>query len=400
MILMSHEFPYGNSETSFIGPELEVLYQHFDIPAIFTFPGGDLTSKVSEETKLFKANENEKHKISFGIKLQFSIKIFIPWLVPFLFKAIKFKLGVNDVKIQISQMIKYLHLATFIHHKNIKFEAEVLYSYWFDHWNVAACIYKKIYNNDAKIVSRAHRYEIDVNTNKLRFFPFQKFQFKNADLISFISSTWRDKLALKYPKYKNKLKVNRMGVAPQGINMNVAKDNRYHIVTISGNIPVKRIHLQLEALNKIDLDITWHHFGAEENDKFIENGITNPKLLFKNYGFYPSVKLLDWLKNNYVHFLINTSKIEGVPVSMMECISLGIPIFAMDVGGIKEIVNTQTGVLVENNDDAIYIATELEKSLQNYQFDLEGRKKIIQFFEENYSATRNYNDFCTSITQT
>jgi|GEM_PF-6933607 len=397
---MTHEFPYGNSETSFIGPELKVLYQHFSIPAIFTFPGGEEEAFIDSSTCVYIGNENKKYPISLSVKLRFYVLIFMPWFFGFIFKAFKHKIGLRNIKNQISQMRKYLHLAYFIHEKNKLINAEVLYSYWFDHWNVAACIYKKLYNSSIKIISRAHRYEIDMQSSSLGFFPFQHLQFEETDLVSFISSTWKNKLALAFPKYIHKMKVHRMGVLSHNtIESIYNKDNRYHLISISGNIPVKRMPLQLLALNQIDMDITWHHFGNSFNDNSLNDGITNPRLLYINHGFIQPQDLYNWLGNNFVHFLMNTSRIEGVPVSMMECISKGIPIFAMDVGGIKEIVNEKTGVLVTSNVDAGYLATQLKEALKNYKFDFERRKKIIQFFEENYNATLNYNDFCHSIIQ-
>jgi len=47
---------------------------------------------------------------------------------------------------------------------------------------------------------------------------------------------------------------------------------------------------------------------------------------------------------------INTSSSEGIPVSMMEAQSFGIPILAMDVGGVREIVGPQTGRLLQQDD--------------------------------------------------
>lgn len=42
---------------------------------------------------------------------------------------------------------------------------------------------------------------------------------------------------------------------------------------------------------------------------------------------------------------------EGIPVSIMEAISFGIPIIATNVGGNAEIVNDETGVLIPVNID-------------------------------------------------
>ena len=57
--------------------------------------------------------------------------------------------------------------------------------------------------------------------------------------------------------------------------------------------------------------------------------------------FYSQIKST---LGNYLHIdlFINTSSSEGVPVSIMEALSVGIPIIATDVGGTKEIVTKTT----------------------------------------------------------
>ena len=49
---------------------------------------------------------------------------------------------------------------------------------------------------------------------------------------------------------------------------------------------------------------------------------------------------------NDFDLFVNMSLSEGIPVSIMEAISFGIPIIATNVGGNAEIVNDETGVLI------------------------------------------------------
>jgi glycosyltransferase involved in cell wall biosynthesis len=50
---------------------------------------------------------------------------------------------------------------------------------------------------------------------------------------------------------------------------------------------------------------------------------------------------------NTVDLFINVSSSEGVPVSIMEAMSFGIPVIATAVGGTPEIVSEKTGWLIE-----------------------------------------------------
>lgn len=54
---------------------------------------------------------------------------------------------------------------------------------------------------------------------------------------------------------------------------------------------------------------------------------------------------------NDFDLFVNMSLSEGIPVSIMEAISFGIPIIATNVGGNAEIVNDETGVLIPVNID-------------------------------------------------
>ena len=65
-------------------------------------------------------------------------------------------------------------------------------------------------------------------------------------------------------------------------------------------------------------------------------------------GWSDNQKILDFYKNNLVNVFINLSSSEGVPVSIMEAMSFGIPILATDVGGTSEVVeNNKNGFLLD-----------------------------------------------------
>ena len=69
---------------------------------------------------------------------------------------------------------------------------------------------------------------------------------------------------------------------------------------------------------------------------------------------------------NQVDLFCNVSEYEGVPISIMEAMAYGIPCLATHVGGVSEIVNCQTGILIEKNSSANqiknYIVTFLHLS--------------------------------------
>ena len=80
---------------------------------------------------------------------------------------------------------------------------------------------------------------------------------------------------------------------------------------------------------------------------------------------------------------------EGIPVSLMEAISYGIPVVAIDVFGNPELVNKTTGLKFKLEDDAKTIS---RKKKIIYKF--KNRSKKIQDFQKKfYSAELNYSEF-------
>ncbi|MBQ6895809.1 MAG: glycosyltransferase, partial [Oscillospiraceae bacterium] len=74
-------------------------------------------------------------------------------------------------------------------------------------------------------------------------------------------------------------------------------------------------------------------------------------------GYVPNDEYISWVKENPVDLFITTSSTEGgVPVSLSEMASFGIPCIATDVGGIPEIVTQQNGTLLSSNPTAAEVA--------------------------------------------
>ena len=75
-------------------------------------------------------------------------------------------------------------------------------------------------------------------------------------------------------------------------------------------------------------------------------------------------------------YFINLSDSEGIPVSIMEAMSVGIPIIARDVGGNREIVTNNNGCLLEGD----------EINLTIYEYILNREVQIKRYKESSESA--------------
>ncbi|WP_034445885.1 glycosyltransferase [Butyrivibrio sp. AE2032] len=85
-------------------------------------------------------------------------------------------------------------------------------------------------------------------------------------------------------------------------------------------------------------------------------------ITYKFMGQVPNNQILKFYGEHDVNCFVMPSEMEGLPVSIMEAESAGIPIIATDVGGIREMIDGN-GILLPSNPSAEEIAYALIKVL-------------------------------------
>lgn len=296
-------------------------------------------------------------------------------------------------------------IAGFCHHgnlvaqwisKNVKAE-DVLYTYWFERLTYGAALYKSASNAGNLLISRAHGYDLYEHLRPHKFIPFRKFTLQNLDKLFLISNVGLAYIRSKYQN-SNALYLSRLGVSSQPTRATKGAQ-KITIVSCSSVIPIKRLDLIFDSLDKyaklVEEAVEWVHFGEGKQFDWLVKKTTQarPNLEIKLKGHTHNSKILKYYQDNWVDLFINLSDSEGVPVSIMEAISFGIPVIARDVGGNREIVNEHTGSLVPSSFTAAEIASEINR-LKQSAID---RTKILDFFNANYSAKENFQDFYQKV---
>ena len=98
------------------------------------------------------------------------------------------------------------------------------------------------------------------------------------------------------------------------------------------------------------------------------------------------------------HVFLNVSISEGIPVSIMEALSFGIPTIATNVGGTKEIVfDKRNGFLLPVD----FELTQLVDYIMDIYNDVSSSKCLFRHearksWRENYSADVNYPHFLST----
>lgn len=269
----------------------------------------------------------------------------------------------------------------------------ITYSYWFNQWAfILSIIHKKHYNYP--LFSRIHGMDVyeDQHPEPGFFFQFRNFQLKQIKRILAISENGKNHLLTANNIKADKITVNRLGVNEYGNNpLNISSTSR--IVSCSALQPYKRVHLISEILSSVTHKIEWVHFGdGELKEQLLDKTKLLPEnITFKFMGHQSSETINSYYANTPVDLFINVSETEGIPVSIMESISFGINAIGPNVGGIAEIINKDTGYLIEKNFSSKEVAGIIDTYLSKNEIEkIEMRKKAKLFWSTNYSAEKNY----------
>jgi colanic acid/amylovoran biosynthesis glycosyltransferase len=238
-----------------------------------------------------------------------------------------------------------------------------------------------------KIACRFHRFDLYKEINN-GYIPFQIEQIKKIELVLPCSFN-----GYKYIKEMSSLAncyIARLGTISEGISIQ-SQDGYLRIVSTAMIEPVKRVELIAQALYYTKSKIIWYHIGdgskfQEIKDLNSKNYNTNVETLL--LGKIPSKEVLNFYINNTIDLFLNVSSSEGVPVSIMEALSAGIPIYATNVGGTSEIVDSDVGLLLEPNISPMELALLLDE-FANKSYSLKEKMRI--------NAFKRYTKLCNAI---
>ncbi|MFC5542345.1 glycosyltransferase [Ureibacillus suwonensis] len=407
LVILDEFFPFLNKE-----PFLETEINFYNNCNVYIFACSADSSmpyrKIKNKNIKFFAQKKEKSKLKKVfryINAVFSVDFFKELL--FLLRNKKFNL------LRIKQLLSFLSISRY-KYKWIKKELVnlginqnsniIFYSYWMHFHAYTALLLKNDFKN-SKVVTRCHGFDLYEYRNSLNYIPLRKKVLSNIDEIYSISEDGKSYLTENYPNIKMNIKVSKLGTIDYGLMDEPGERNPLKIVSCSWVVPVKRLDRIINALQLInDIDIEWTHYGDGELLDSIKNlaslslgNKTNITYHFK--GSISNQQILEDYLNEQYHLFINVSESEGIPVSIMEAISFGIPVIAPNVGGVKEIVvNNINGMLLAKDftDDQLINAIKWIADMSDSEYS-NLRQSTRKFWEDNYSANKNYSTFIENI---
>jgi colanic acid/amylovoran biosynthesis glycosyltransferase len=263
------------------------------------------------------------------------------------------------------------------------------YFYWGNHMALVIPLIRKKVSN---IFCRVHNSDLykEASTGYL---PYQGEILRNADMVLPCSEDGKHYLQENFNSVISNIQVARLGVLIQENRININNEVPFKIVSCAFLFPTKRIRLIAEALQYIDFPIHWTHVGA--GDELVElvqycerYNNSNVQVQFTDYMKHDDI-IPFYLAKNFQLFL-NVSTSEGIPVSIMEAMSVGIPTMATAVGGTNELVDESVGVLISPALTASEIANKISAF---HDLPMETRKSLssnaIQKIANSYNGKAN-----------
>lgn len=275
----------------------------------------------------------------------------------------------------------------------------VFYSYWFSTEATLLGILKEK-GLIRRFFSRAHGFDLYEFTDKPNYIPFREFQLRAVNRVFCSSVFGRDYLIKRYPGQAEKVDYSYPGVEVN-FEQRSAVPAELIIVSNSNIVPVKRLHLIVEALTHVKVNTHWVHFGdgylRGEIEKLALQLPANIAVEIK--GYVSRDKIMSFYKTNPVSVFMDACLSETVPVPMMEAISFGIPLIGTKVGGVPEIINDLTGILLDKHFAPAELAEVLNTFNKSEFVKVERREKIKSFCKANYDSEVNYNGFALQLLQ-
>lgn len=399
LVLLDRKFPYRTGE-SFLENEINEIAQHFD--RVLIYPSDPLRGeeptrgiaspnvevKVTNGTKTFKQAasamrvfENLSSSSEKGIR-----KLFDAYCLA----------EARTLKKRIASDLEREHIG--------KNDTVYVYSYWLYTTAIAACMLKSYFCSrgvTCVAFSRGHGFDVYEERRPLSFLPQRKRLLSELDHVYVCSEDGVRYLHDKYPAYSEKVSASYLGTYDHGLSV-PSNSGRFRIVSCSRVIGLKRVDLiarALELLEDSGLCLEWTHLGGGE--KFDELCAVAAPLSWMRVdlcGAVPNSAVYEYYRNRGGDLFVNVSESEGLPVSIMEAISFGIPVVATAVGGTPEIViDGVSGTLLDKDCTPEELATAIYSYATMCSCDLTIlRESTRKLWEERYQAVENYRVFAES----
>lgn len=207
------------------------------------------------------------------------------------------------------------------------------------------------------LVSRSHRFDVWDDENPGGYLPFRWCIARHSHRLLPSSQEAADHLREVLPVEPDKVVVAPLGVDPPFEPDPWRDREEILVVSCSTEASVKRLPLVAASVRRAavgdpDRRWKWIHLGTGEDQvrTELEGGPTN--LEFESTGWMSRDSVFAFHRDRQPNCLVNLSSSEGVPLSILEALSMRVPVVATAAGGTAEMVDDSVGALLPVEVDA------------------------------------------------
>ncbi len=399
--LFTMRFPFGKGEP-FLENELPVLCAHFDkvmIVPLFaqgdrrTLPGNAEVVQVLRDPYAGASVMEVLRQGGTYLSCMSALALEAP--SPAMFRKRK-----AELRSRVRQAMRRAADLERVLEENFDPSKELLYSYWTVDWATVLALLKHRHP-EWRMVSRVHGFDLFPERAKDGWIPFRSMHLEAMDRIHCVSQAGLDTMSLLHPAHKEKFHLARLGTEDHGPGP-WTPSSALRLVSCSNLVPLKRVDLLVEALMRMQRPVQWTHFGDGPERARLERRIADlpANVQVELKGAVANTALMAWYRAHPVDLFVHLSASEGgIPVSIQEAVSFGIPVVACDAGGVREIVGPATGRLLPLECGADLLAGTLEELGSTLAGDRERRKQVRAVWSEGFQAPVNFGHFCASLLQ-
>lgn len=395
LLLFTSKFPFGNGE-QFLESELPILCKRFKRVVLIPYWPEGPQREVPENCLVVPLLDRFELKGRFrNLILRYALPLIRCILIlliksPKRFYYIKkLRSTITDLSIIMDEGECYLEkLKVYLN------EASVLYFYWFDKPFIHFALLKERKRIEHLLISRGLGYDYDPIRNELGFYLYREIELKHLHKLLLNSEWGKSLMSDMHPPYKEKFERSYLGLINHPFTNPINQSGVFQLVSCSYVIDLKRVELIVDILRHINFPLHWTHLGEGpllEEVKLKAQEL--PLNISTNFpGYVDSV--MEHYRTKPVDLFLTTTFTEGLPFTLMESISFGIPVMGTKVCGIPEVANGNTGFLIPLDFDPKQTA-EMITDFKNWPKDKVQslRTSAKAFYEEVFVSEKNTNQF-------
>lgn len=452
LILLSTYFPYGSGEV-FLENEIAVLADHFrQVYLLPMLPYGKKRN-LDERVTLLDPTPPSCSKSADFFRGLTDRKFVAEWRTSPGFPGSMSQLYLVARTLGIARRVESRILQTVREHG---LENGIIYAYWMSQSCLGGVHTARTLG--WPLVSRAHGGDLYTERYTGNYLPWHETKIRGASRIFTVSEDGSRYLSDRYPDISNRFCVSRLGVSDRGTTRHTpGSGTTLHLVSCSTVLPLKRVDLIYRTASELarlhpDRTIRWTHFGdgpdfgalqalvekqvdGDAASSGIARGSTEQGILREETpqrsprkeaaegnhtqeqintpadGIFSTVignlqvhlagraandAIIRYYQQEEADLFINYSTTEGVPVSIMESFSCGIPAVAPRIGGMQEIIQESNGHLFDMDDQPENVAALISGLWRDGRLASMG-EEARKMWASRYNRDENYRRFAREL---